>query len=140
MIPAWESNVKPGQKEINTMLDQMQASTIQRVVGPIPFPETLHFGRVTLINDFQMFLEAIECAIDAHMQMGSAITTMSARELLTFLKYELDTIDDEVPRYWHIGSLVGEIIGFLYPTLSTRNPSRTYLESLSHKSQKLSHQ
>lgn len=122
------------------MLDQMQASTIQRIIEPIPFPETLQFGRVTLTNGFQMFLEAIECGIDAHMQVGNTITTMSARELLTFLKYELDAIDGEVPRYWHIGSLVGEIIGFLYPTLNTRNPSRTYLESLSHKFQKCSRQ
>lgn len=85
------------------MLDQMQASTIQHIVEPIPFPETLQFGRVTLTNDFQMFLEAIECAINAHMQVESTITTMSVRELLALLKCELDTIDDEVPRYWRIG-------------------------------------
>ena len=118
------------------MLDQMRVSVSQDGVKPIPFPQTLQFGHVTLTNDFQNFLEAIECAIEGHREIDSTITTMSARELLAFLKRELDYIDEEVPRYWRIGSLVGEIIAFLYPTLSTNNPSQTYLESLSCRFQR----
>ena len=120
------------------MLDQMQVSDAQDSVEPIPFPQTLQFGHVTLTNDFQQFLEAIEYAIEAHREIDSTITTMSARELLAFLKHELDCIDEEVPRYWRIGSLVGEVIAFLYPTLSTNNPSQTYLESLSRRFKKRS--
>src|ERR1700738_522356 len=105
------------------MLNQTQVSTVQPLGEPIPFPETLQFGHVTLTNDFQNFLEAIEYAIAGHLEIDRDTTTMSARELLAFLKRELDCIDEEVPRYWCIGSLVGEIIGFLYPTLTTNSPS-----------------
>jgi hypothetical protein len=113
------------------MLNQTQVSTVQPLGESIPFPETLQFGHVTLTNDFQRFLEAIEYAIAGHLEVDRDTTTMSVRELLAFLKRELDCIDEEVPRYWRIGCLVGKIIGFLYPTLSTNNPSQTYLESLS---------
>ncbi|MBA2681340.1 MAG: hypothetical protein H0U76_23430 [Ktedonobacteraceae bacterium] len=113
------------------MLDQMQESMGPNVVEPLSFPEPLQFGHITLSNDFQGFIEAIEYAIYAHIELDRTTTTMSARELLATLKGELDGDDEIVPRYWRVGSLVGEIIGFLYPTLNTDNPSHTYLESLS---------
>lgn len=121
------------------MLDQRQVSDAQDGIKSITFPQTLQFGHVTLTNDFQNFLEAIEYAIEGHREIDSTITTISARELLAFLKHELDCIDEEVPRYWRIGSLVGEIIAFLYPTLTTNNPSQTYLESLSCSFEKCPH-
>jgi hypothetical protein len=112
-------------------LDQMQVSEPRNGVEPSNFPDSLQFGHVHLTNNFQMFLEAIEYAIDSHQQVDIDTTAMNARQLLAFLKRELDEDDPAVPRYWHIGSLIGEVIGFLFPTLDRNNPSHTHLEALS---------
>ena len=118
-------------------LNKMQVSEPRSCVEPSNFPDALQFGHVRLSNDFQMFLEAIECAIDSHQQVETDTTAMNARQLLALLKCELDGDDPAVPRYWRIGSLVGEVIGFLFPTLERNNPSHTHLEALSLRFQEL---
>lgn len=121
------------------MSDQTQVSTDQNLMEEMSFPDLLQFGEVTLTNDFQHFIEAVEYAISSHIEYDQTNTTMSARELLAIFKQHLDDDTGEIPRYWRIGSLVGEVIAILYPTLNMNNPSETYLECLSRTFQKRDH-
>jgi hypothetical protein len=90
------------------MLDQMQVSTVvspcpQEEQGTFisPMPQQVVLGHITVTNDQEEFLQALDAGIEAYCEDDySFATTITAQDLLNDL---LETLQDDTPLAWRLG-------------------------------------
>jgi hypothetical protein len=106
-----------------------------------PMPAQVVLGHLTLHNDCEEFLQALDAGMECYYGGDYKQVTMQASALLQDLQSNLedeeDEEDDKSSLAWRLGFIMGKVFGLLNPDLALTSPRLPYLDVLSRKGQAL---